>query len=244
MEDSRPHGIEEEVPVLFMGTYTPKLDEKGRLFLPAKFRDRLAEGVVVTRGQESASSCGPTTSSTRGREGRGPADDHARRPRLPAHVLLRRRAGRARQAGPDRHPRRCCGPTPASSATSSSSASWTASRSGTPPAGRTTPAAARPEVRRPRRGAAAPTAARTTAHHPHHRTSRTTTPQRSAGPGLGPLPRTSGTPSPVPDGATSGHLPRSQASLPHGRERPETWPCEAPHHPSTTHATETWGRHR
>ena len=36
-----------------MGTYTPRLDEKGRLFLPAKFRARLAEGVVVTQGQES-----------------------------------------------------------------------------------------------------------------------------------------------------------------------------------------------
>ncbi len=36
----------------FMGTYTPKLDEKGRLFLPAKFRNRLAEGLVVTQGQE------------------------------------------------------------------------------------------------------------------------------------------------------------------------------------------------
>ncbi len=39
--------------MLFMGTYTPKLDEKGRLFLPAKFRDRLAEGLVVTQGQEN-----------------------------------------------------------------------------------------------------------------------------------------------------------------------------------------------
>ena len=38
--------------MLFMGTYTPRLDEKGRLFLPAKFRDRLAEGLVVTQGQE------------------------------------------------------------------------------------------------------------------------------------------------------------------------------------------------
>ena len=38
--------------MVFMGTYTPKLDEKGRLFLPAKFRDQLAEGLVVTRGQE------------------------------------------------------------------------------------------------------------------------------------------------------------------------------------------------
>jgi MraZ protein len=37
---------------VFLGTYSPRLDEKGRLFLPAKFRDELAEGLVVTKGQE------------------------------------------------------------------------------------------------------------------------------------------------------------------------------------------------
>ncbi len=37
---------------MLLGTHTPKLDEKGRLILPAKFRDELAEGVVITRGQE------------------------------------------------------------------------------------------------------------------------------------------------------------------------------------------------
>ncbi|QQS02571.1 MAG: division/cell wall cluster transcriptional repressor MraZ [Austwickia sp.] len=37
---------------MFLGTHTPRLDEKGRLILPAKFRDRLAAGLVVTRGQE------------------------------------------------------------------------------------------------------------------------------------------------------------------------------------------------
>ncbi len=37
---------------MFFGTYTPRLDDKGRLILPAKFRDELAEGLVVTRGQE------------------------------------------------------------------------------------------------------------------------------------------------------------------------------------------------
>ena len=37
---------------VFLGTHTPRLDEKGRLFLPAKFRERLANGLVVTRGQE------------------------------------------------------------------------------------------------------------------------------------------------------------------------------------------------
>ena len=37
---------------MLMGTYTPRMDDKGRLFLPAKFRDQLSEGLVVTRGQE------------------------------------------------------------------------------------------------------------------------------------------------------------------------------------------------
>ena len=37
---------------MFLGTHTPRLDDKGRLFLPAKFRDRLADGLVITRGQE------------------------------------------------------------------------------------------------------------------------------------------------------------------------------------------------
>jgi MraZ protein len=37
---------------VFLGTHTPRLDEKGRLILPAKFRDQLAEGVVITKGQE------------------------------------------------------------------------------------------------------------------------------------------------------------------------------------------------
>ncbi len=39
---------------MFSGTYTPKLDDKGRLFLPAKFRDEMKEGLVITRGQEHA----------------------------------------------------------------------------------------------------------------------------------------------------------------------------------------------
>lgn len=37
---------------MFLGTYSPRLDEKGRVFLPAKFRDELAEGLVITKGQE------------------------------------------------------------------------------------------------------------------------------------------------------------------------------------------------
>jgi MraZ protein len=37
---------------VFLGTHEPKLDEKGRLVLPAKFREPLAEGLVITKGQE------------------------------------------------------------------------------------------------------------------------------------------------------------------------------------------------
>ena len=37
---------------MFLGTHAPRLDDKGRMILPAKFRDELKEGVVVTRGQE------------------------------------------------------------------------------------------------------------------------------------------------------------------------------------------------
>jgi MraZ protein len=38
---------------VFLGTYQPRLDDKGRLFLPAKFREELASGLVMTKGQES-----------------------------------------------------------------------------------------------------------------------------------------------------------------------------------------------
>ena len=37
---------------MFLGTYEPRLDDKGRLILPARYREQLAEGLVMTRGQE------------------------------------------------------------------------------------------------------------------------------------------------------------------------------------------------
>ena len=37
---------------MFLGTHNPRLDEKGRLILPAKYRDELAGGVVITKGQD------------------------------------------------------------------------------------------------------------------------------------------------------------------------------------------------
>ena len=37
---------------MFLGTYAPRLDDKSRLVLPAKFREQLADGLVLTKGQE------------------------------------------------------------------------------------------------------------------------------------------------------------------------------------------------
>lgn len=37
---------------MFLGTYTHRLDDKGRLTLPAKFREALAGGVMVAKGQD------------------------------------------------------------------------------------------------------------------------------------------------------------------------------------------------
>ena len=40
------------LPPLLLGTYTPKIDAKGRMALPAKFRSQLGQGLVMARGQE------------------------------------------------------------------------------------------------------------------------------------------------------------------------------------------------
>ncbi len=39
---------------MLLGTFVPKLDEKGRVILPAKFTDDFSSGVVMARGQEHA----------------------------------------------------------------------------------------------------------------------------------------------------------------------------------------------
>lgn len=54
-----------EVVPMFLGTYRPRLDDKGRLFLPAKFRERLVEGLVITKGHDHCLSVYPTQEFTR-----------------------------------------------------------------------------------------------------------------------------------------------------------------------------------
>lgn len=37
---------------MFLGTHQPRLDDKGRLALPARFRDALSEGIVLSKGAQ------------------------------------------------------------------------------------------------------------------------------------------------------------------------------------------------
>lgn len=37
---------------MFLGTFSPRLDDKNRVILPAKFRPAFESGIVMTRGQE------------------------------------------------------------------------------------------------------------------------------------------------------------------------------------------------
>ena len=50
---------------MFLGTHAPRLDEKGRVILPAKFRDDLAAGLVITKGQERCLYVWPTAEFAR-----------------------------------------------------------------------------------------------------------------------------------------------------------------------------------
>ena len=45
---------------MFVGSPRARLDDKGRVVLPAKYRDQLAEGVVITKGQEGCLYVFPT----------------------------------------------------------------------------------------------------------------------------------------------------------------------------------------
>lgn len=46
---------------MFLGTHAPRLDDKNRVVLPAKFRDALVEGLVMTKGQEHSIVVWPAT---------------------------------------------------------------------------------------------------------------------------------------------------------------------------------------
>jgi MraZ protein len=53
------------VGAVFLGTHTPRLDDKGRLAMPARFRPDLAGGLVITKGQERCLYAFPVAEFTR-----------------------------------------------------------------------------------------------------------------------------------------------------------------------------------
>ncbi len=122
----------------FLGTHTPRLDDKGRLFLPARFRAALAGGLVVTTGQEGCLYVYPTAEFHRISAAMQSAPsssrvvrDFVRVFRASAHPDTPDKQGRVTIPAPlrtyadlDRSAR--------------SSATATGSRSGTPPPGTTT----------------------------------------------------------------------------------------------------------
>ena len=90
---------------MFLGTHSPRLDDKGRLFLPAKFRDRMADGLVVTRGQERCLYVFPMDEFLKVTQQMQAAPDHEQGgPRLHPRLPLRRLRRGAGQAGPRHDP--------------------------------------------------------------------------------------------------------------------------------------------
>jgi transcriptional regulator MraZ len=50
---------------VFLGTHTPRLDDKGRLALPARFRPELEGGLVICKGQDRCLYVFPVTEFSR-----------------------------------------------------------------------------------------------------------------------------------------------------------------------------------
>ena len=91
---------------MFLGEYQHSLDAKGRVILPARFRDQLEGGAVMARALDGCLAVYPRRGVPPGR--RQPRKKRGRgrhgAPGRPV-VLLRRGRDHARQAGPGRHPR-------------------------------------------------------------------------------------------------------------------------------------------
>jgi MraZ protein len=73
---------------MFLGTHTPRLDDKGRLALPARFRPELEGGVVICKGQERCLSIYPAAEFARVTEGLKNAPVTDRRVRDYSRVLF------------------------------------------------------------------------------------------------------------------------------------------------------------
>ena len=137
---------------MFLGTYAPKLDDKGRVILPAKFRDELESGIVVTRGQER---CLYVFSQREFEElhekiRQAPVTSKQARDFLRCSSPARRQKFRTASTGSPFPP--SCATTPASTATSPSSASGNRAEIWDTAAWETYYAEQRSRLRRHRRG--------------------------------------------------------------------------------------------
>ncbi len=134
---------------MFLGTHTPRLDDKGRLFLPAKYRERMAGGLVVTRGQERSLFIYPMDEFVRVADQMRQAPTTSKVARDYMRVFLSGASDEIpdKQAASPSPP--TCASTPASTVRSRSSVPARASRSGTAPSG--TPTWSRPSRASPTR---------------------------------------------------------------------------------------------
>ena len=113
---------------MLLGEYEHTIDDKNRLTLPAKFREELAAGVVVTRGMDGCLYAYPAGDwRERGLAWPGSIRFSAR-PEAPAALLLQRQRGGHGQAGQIHDPRQLL--VQVSSAMSSSPVFPITSRSG------------------------------------------------------------------------------------------------------------------
>ena len=102
---------------MFLGTHTPRLDEKGRLFLPAKYREELSRGLVITKGQERCLYVFPLAEFDRITEALRPGPGAAKAVRDYSRVFFASASDEtptSRAGSPSRPP---CASTPASSVT-------------------------------------------------------------------------------------------------------------------------------
>ena len=126
--------------LVFLGTHAPRLDDKGRLVLPAKFREALAPGLVLTKGQDRSIVVWPAAEFTAYAARLGEASRSDERARAYLRVLF----SSAFDEQPDKQGRVTLG----STATSSSLATGKPLRSGTRPHGPRTSRATRTRIHR------------------------------------------------------------------------------------------------
>lgn len=166
---------------MFLGTYSPRMDAKGRIILPAKFREELSAGLVLTRGQERCLYVFPSAEFERIHERMRSAPLPGRAARDFLRVFL----SGASDELPDKQGRITIPPILRQYAGLGDQlvviGSGTARKSGTPPPGRSTWPARKPSSRPWMKTPSAPCSNDSTARRIGRDTETTGTPSRQGG---------------------------------------------------------------